>query len=68
MISIDDQIACVAREIAMRRRVYRKRVESFQMDGDHAEREIETMEAVLETLKAHAPVKQVSLFEKVGMQ
>jgi len=63
MISIDDQIQCVAREIAMRQRVYTRRVQAGQMDPDEADREIETMKAVLETLKTHAPTQQMSLLK-----
>ena len=49
--SIDLQIKCVAREIAMRERVYPKWVEAGRMKLDMAEREIATMKAVIETLK-----------------
>lgn len=59
MITIEDQIACVKREIAMRKRVYKKRVDSHAMDPDQAEREIATMEAVLGSLNSVAPFNEL---------
>lgn len=50
-VSIEDQIKCVAREIAMRRNVYPKWVDSKRMKQEAADREIAAMEAVIETLK-----------------
>lgn len=44
------QVACVAREIAMRKRVYPKWVAAGKMKPDAADREIATMEAVLRTV------------------
>lgn len=49
-ITLDRQIACVRREIAMRRRVYPHWVESKKMTQAKADEEIVAMEAVLETL------------------
>jgi hypothetical protein len=49
-ISLEEQIACVKREIAMRKNVYAKRVLSGSMKQAEADREIARMEAVLETL------------------
>ena len=46
-----EQIACVKREIAMRRRVYPRWVSTGRMKREAAEREIETMEEVLVTLE-----------------
>lgn len=60
-ISIDAQIQEVKTEIAMRKRVYAKRVDSYQMEPEDAERKIAVMEAVLHTLQKLAPVQQMSL-------
>lgn len=49
--TIDEQIACVERELGYRRRVYPRRVEARQMTQDLADREMARMEAVLATLQ-----------------
>lgn len=51
-IPIDEQIACVARELALRENVYRNRVERKAMKQELADLEIARMKAVLETLKS----------------
>lgn len=51
MITIEDQIKAVEREISMRRRVYPNWVASKRMSQEKADKEIKNMEAVLETLK-----------------
>lgn len=51
MITIEDQIKTVEREIGMRRRVYPNWVASKRMSQEKADKEIKNMEAVLETLK-----------------
>lgn len=51
-VALDRQIACVQREISMRRKVYPRWVQCGRMKQDQATREIAAMEAVLETLKA----------------
>ncbi|HYJ44041.1 MAG TPA: hypothetical protein VEW06_06255 [Xanthobacteraceae bacterium] len=48
--SVDDMIACVKREIAMRERVYPRRIAAGHMGQELAWREIATMRAVLQTL------------------
>lgn len=48
--TIEDQMLCVAREIKMRRRVFPRWVEAKRMTQAQADREIETMEAVLRSL------------------
>lgn len=48
--SLDEQIACVKREIAMRERVYPKWVEKGRMPQDKADHELSAMKAVLQTL------------------
>lgn len=49
-ISIQDQIKCVRREIAMRKAVYAKRVANGAMRPEAAQHELAAMEAVLATL------------------
>lgn len=51
MITIDEQIKAVEREISMRRRVYPRWVENKRMSQEKAVKEVKAMEAVLETLK-----------------
>jgi hypothetical protein len=48
--TLDDEIACVRREIGMRERVYSRRVADGKMKPEVADRELETMRAVLATL------------------
>lgn len=50
MITLADQIACVKREIAMRKSVYPKWVRLGKMTEEKAAREIEVMQSVLDTL------------------
>lgn len=50
-ITIERQIACVRREIGMRRKVYPGWVQRGKMTQDEAERQIATMEAVQATLE-----------------
>ena len=53
-VPIARQIACVKRELGMRRRVYPKRVADGRMtEADH-QREVAEMEAVLATLEGVA--------------
>lgn len=48
--TIDDQIACVEREIRMRGSVYPRRVAAKQMSQATADRETAAMRAALQTL------------------
>ena len=50
-VPIERQIACVRREISMRRRVYPGWVTSRRMTQEEADRQIEAMEAALATLE-----------------
>lgn len=50
-VSLQRQIQAVEREIAMRRRVYARRVEQRAMRPQQADEEIAVMEAVLATLQ-----------------
>jgi len=50
-VTIEQQLACVRREIAMRERVYPRWVEQGKMKPESAKRELDSMRAVLETLQ-----------------
>lgn len=50
-ITIEEMISCVKREIAFRMGVYEKRVRHGYMTQEDADKEIVTMQAVLEQLK-----------------
>jgi hypothetical protein len=49
--SINDLVACARRELAQRRRVYRKLVATGKMAQEDADREIALMEAIRENLE-----------------
>ena len=49
-IGIDEQIACVSREIDLRVRVYPRRVADRKMSQALADKQIAAMQAVLDTL------------------
>jgi hypothetical protein len=51
LITLDEQIACVKREVALRKNVYPKQVAGGHMTRPEAERQLLHMEAVLETLQ-----------------
>ena len=50
-VHIEDQILCVQRELAMRRRVYPGWVAKGRMTQESADLEIQRMQAVLATLR-----------------
>lgn len=50
-VSIDAQVRCVEREIAMRERVYPRWVQSGRMTPNKAREELVTMRAVLGSLQ-----------------
>lgn len=52
--TLKDQIACVERELAFRRRCYPNWIEQKKIKADQAAREIARMEAVLATLEQMA--------------
>lgn len=54
MISLDEQIKEVRREIGLRRRVYPQFVASGRITQAKADKQMAAMEAVLETLEAKA--------------
>ena len=51
-VSLDEQLACVEREIKMRERVYPGLVENGKMSRPQADLEITKMRAVLTTLRS----------------
>lgn len=51
-VNLQDQIAAVRREIAMRKAVYPRRVSAKMMSAAKAEHEIAAMEAVLATVES----------------
>jgi hypothetical protein len=52
IISIDDQIKCIAREGVLRKNVYKSRVAKGRMSQAESDTELTRMRAVLRTLKA----------------
>lgn len=50
-VPLREQVACVAREVALRKAAYPRWVASGRMKQAAADREIAAMEAVLETLR-----------------
>lgn len=59
--TIDDKIKCLRREIALRKNVYPKWVDSGRMKKEDAEREIAVMQAIHDDLMALAPLGAVAL-------
>lgn len=51
MPDIDEQIACIVREIAMRQRVYPRFIERGTLSKEKAAKELRVMSEVLGTLK-----------------
>lgn len=51
-VSIDEQIACVARELAMRSNVYPRWVKQGKLSQENADKEMRRLTAVMATLKA----------------
>jgi len=50
-VSIEDQIACVERELKYREHVYPRRIADKKMTQQLADREMTRMQAVLQTLQ-----------------
>ena len=67
-IPIEDQIRAVAREVALRKSVYAKRVEAGKMKADEARAELDAMKAVGRTLVAvrDAEPLAVALLAAIG--
>lgn len=60
MITLADQIRCVAREVALRRNLYARRVENGSMKQATAAHEIACMEAVLATVQKAAKAEETN--------
>jgi hypothetical protein len=60
MISLEQQVACARRELALRRNVYPKWIESRKMTSEKAKWEIDTMEAIVATLEKMKTLGDVS--------
>ena len=58
MFTLDQKIACLEREIAMRKSVYWRKVSRGQMTREEAEHEVAVMRAILDDYKH----QQVDLF------
>lgn len=54
MITTEDKLACVRRELVMRCNVYPRRVNSGQMTQAAADRQIQLMEAIVEDYEQKA--------------
>lgn len=70
-ITLDKQILCVRREIAMRKNVYKRRVDSGAMSQAEADRELTTMIAVhtsLMKLKAIGIEDTISAEEEAALR
>ena len=67
MTTLDDQIRCIARELALRKRVYPRLLTQGTMTQDQAAHEIRTMQSVLATLQAlaRAPRQETLCTEEV---
>ena len=62
VVPVSDQVACVAREIKMRERVYPRWVAAEKMTQAKADAELAAMRAVLETLRTLDAETTPSLF------
>ena len=58
--TLEEQLACVEREVRLRKRVYPRLVAQGKMDQYQAARELRTMQDVLQTLQGLLP--QYDLF------
>jgi hypothetical protein len=64
--TIDEKIACLSREVGMRRRVYARQVQEGKMDASSAERATGIMAAILADYQAQRDAAQLSLFDQTG--
>ncbi len=49
--TLDEQISCAKRELAMRERVYRRRVDENKMTQEQAAHETDCMKAIIDSLQ-----------------
>jgi hypothetical protein len=72
VISLDNQIACVRRELSLRRAVYPRLIVSHKMTQQWADFQMDAMESVLRTLEAlkdaEAHAEQAELFPAPGKE
>lgn len=61
-ITIDDQIACARRELALRKNCYPNWIQKGRLRRENADREIAAMSAILETLEKVKAEEQKELF------
>ena len=61
-ITTADKLACVQRELAMRRNVYPKWVASGRMKQMAADKEIAVMEAILADIRAKDALEKSSIY------
>lgn len=59
IVPFEEQLACVQRELKLRRRAYPRLVASQRMSQAAADREVMLMEAVLETVKLMAVTERL---------
>jgi hypothetical protein len=62
-ITIYDKLACVQRELRMRREVYPRRVVNKKMSQAQADREIAVMEAIVDDYDRSSKVMEPELFD-----
>jgi hypothetical protein len=62
IVPIDRQISCVKRELRLREHVYARRVSEGKMTQTDADVELQTMDAVLQTLERVRSVLRPELF------
>jgi hypothetical protein len=54
-MTLDEQVTCIRRELAMRRNVYPKFIANGRMTPEQADHEMQCMQAVLVTLTLNYP-------------
>ena len=59
MISIEDKLKCVERELGFRQRVYDRLIERGKMSKRQADREIELMIAIVDDYQAMAEAERL---------
>src|SRR6185503_12138709 len=67
VVSLDNQISCVRRELSLRRAVYPRLIQNKKMTQAWADFQMDAMEAVLKTLEQlHHTQEQAELFADAG--
>lgn len=60
--TLDDEIACARRELAMRERVYPRWIQAGRMTPEQSRHEIATMRAIVKRLERTRDLARPSLF------